>query len=66
MIYLVCAIVVHCDGRGALVATDNGRVELVATENGRVELPLDRKRRGENGLRSPLHTTTYISTLLHG
>ena len=62
MIYLVCAIVVHCDGRGALVATDNGRVELVATdngrvelvatENGRVELPLDRKRRGENGLRS--------------
>ena len=56
MIYLVCAIVVHCDGRGALVATDNGRVEL----------PLDRKRRGENGLRSPLHTTTYISTLLHG
>ena len=42
MIYLVCAIVVHCDGRGALVATDNGRVEL----------PLDRKRRGENGLRS--------------
>ena len=52
MIYLVSAIVVHCDGRGALVATDNGRVELVATENGRVELPLDRKRRGENGLRS--------------
>ena len=42
MIYLVCAIVVHCDGR----------VALVATENGRVELPLDRKRRGENGLRS--------------
>ena len=42
MIYLVCAIVVHCDGRGA----------LVATENGRVELPLDRKRRGGNGLRS--------------
>ena len=52
MIYLVSAIVVHCDGRGALVATDNGRVELVATDNGRVELPLDRKRRGENGLRS--------------
>ena len=30
----------------------------------------DRKRRWENGLRSgdmsPLHTTTYISTLLHG
>ena len=50
MIYLVCAIVVHCDGRGALVATENGRVELVATDNGRVELPLDRKRRGENGL----------------
>ena len=42
MFYLVCAIVVHCDGRGALVATDNGRGEL----------PLDRKRRGENGLRS--------------
>ena len=52
MIYLVCAIVVHCDGRGALVATENGRGALVATENGRVELPLDRKRRGENGLRS--------------
>ena len=34
MIYLVSAIVVHCDGRVALVATDNGRVELVATENG--------------------------------
>ena len=62
MIYLV----VHCDGRGALVATDNVRVELVATDNGRGELPLDRKRRWENGLRSPLHTTTYISTLLHG